>query len=431
MSKQLFLIPLENFSKDRLRKFEVLFSYLPVPPKIHQLGRTPFSIKSILNALIYKNLTGILIISDLVRHLFNHPTVAEICGFDPLKFPPSIERFSSFIKDTPNSFFTNIRENLIIQLINLGEISGEYISTDSCPIKANVKQNNLKTNVKDRFDKFKIPKGDPDCRLGIIVTFPSNKKEISFFWGYRNHVIIDTLSGLCVAEKTYPANVSETSVIIPQLNYIKNTFNFQIKAVIADSLLDSISIIQFIAETLKAEPIIARNPRSAKRSIIQLSKKGIPICKAGFEMVSRGKYFEKDKNRTRHKFICPIRGSKKFAKQNPFCTWNLPIFLKGSGCYVNLRVDVDDSYRKAIDYNSQTFKKLYNLHSGSERTFSRLSSIFMQDPTVKGLNATANICTIAHITSLLVALTAVKTGHKDKIRFIKSFIPSFNPNQSD
>jgi len=33
------------------------------------------------------------------------------------------------------------------------------------------------------------------------------------------------------------------------------------------------------------------------------------------------------------------------------------------------------------------------------RIFSRLLSLLMQKPTVKGLRATANLCTIAHITS--------------------------------
>lgn len=51
----------------------------------------------------------------------------------------------------------------------------------------------------------------------------------------------------------------------------------------------------------------------------------------------------------------------------------------------------------------------------------------MQNPPVVGLNATANYVTIAHITVLLVALTAAKQGMKDKIRFIKSFLPNFNP----
>jgi len=47
----------------------------------------------------------------------------------------------------------------------------------------------------------------------------------------------------------------------------------------------------------------------------------------------------------------------------------------------------------------------------------------MQYPTAKGLNATANLCTIAHITVLAVALTAVKINQKDKIRYVKTLIP--------
>jgi hypothetical protein len=48
----------------------------------------------------------------------------------------------------------------------------------------------------------------------------------------------------------------------------------------------------------------------------------------------------------------------------------------------------------------------------------------MQKPSVYGLNAVSNNCTIAHITVLLVALTAVKAGRKDKLRFVKKLIPN-------
>jgi hypothetical protein len=69
------------------------------------------------------------------------------------------------------------------------------------------------------------------------------------------------------------------------------------------------------------------------------------------------------------------------------------------------------------------FNKIYNLRSGSERIFSRLLDLCMQNPSVRGLQAVSNYCTIAHITVLLVTLTA-GTGNKDKIRFIKSFLPN-------
>ena len=51
----------------------------------------------------------------------------------------------------------------------------------------------------------------------------------------------------------------------------------------------------------------------------------------------------------------------------------------------------------------------------------------MQHPPVVGLKAISNYVTIAHITVLLVALTAAKNGMKDEVRFIKSFLPNFNP----
>jgi len=40
-----------------------------------------------------------------------------------------------------------------------------------------------------------------------------------------------------------------------------------------------------------------------------------------------------------------------------------------------------------------------------------------------GLNAVRNYCPIAHITALLVALTAKHSGYPDKIRFVQSFVP--------
>jgi len=48
----------------------------------------------------------------------------------------------------------------------------------------------------------------------------------------------------------------------------------------------------------------------------------------------------------------------------------------------------------------------------------------MQEPLVVGLNATANYYIIAHITVLLIVLTATKTGNKDKIYFVKKSLPS-------
>jgi len=413
-----------DLRKNYLKKFELLFSLLKFPKKeILKLKRRPPHPKyALLNALIYKNLRSIPTLLELSRELKNYPQIAQICGFSSF---PSIERFSSFLKDTPNQILQSVRENLVKELITLKQIQGLFISADSCPIKANVKENNLKTTVANRFSKTIIPKGDPDARLSAYSIFPG-KRKVQFFWGYRNFILNDAVSELPVSEITVPANVYEQHLVIPQLIYAKNLFNLPIEAVLGDSAFDSFNIIEFIVKKLKAKPVIPKNPRYSKNPDIRLSRKGIPTCAAGFEMISRGKFFDKKQNRTRHKFVCPIKESKKFARKiGWFCPWNHPKFFSNRyGCTTNLRIDVDTSIRQNIDYGSQSFKKLYNLRSSAERIFSRLLSIFMQRPSVKGLTATRNICTIAHITVLVVALAAVKTGNKNKARFVKSFIPN-------
>lgn len=417
------LLLTKELSKSYIQKFEMLFSLISLPSGCPNLKRRPPHPKyALLNALIYKNLRSIPTLSELTSEIKNYPQVAQVCGFSSF---PSIERFSSFLRDTPNQVLQVARESLVKELISLGQIQGRYISADSCPIKANVKENNLKTGVSYRFDKARIPKGDPDARLSAYAIFP-DKRKVQFFWGYRNFILNDAVAELPIAEITEPANIYEQHLVIPQLKHVKKIFKLPIEAVLGDSAFDSHNIIEFIVKELKAKPVIARNPRRSKDPDMKLSRTGIPICAAGFEMISCGKFYDKEQNRIRHKFACPIKISKKFARKTGwFCPWNHPKFFSNRyGCTTNLRIDVDTSIRENIDYGSQTFKKLYNLRSSVERVFSRLLSVLMQRPSVKGLNATRNLSTIAHITVLVIALAATKTGHKDKARFVKSFIPN-------
>lgn len=417
------LLLTKELSKNYIQKFELLFSLLKLSSDRPNLKRRPPHPKyALLNALIYKNLRSIPTLSELTSEIKNYPQVAQVCGFGSF---PSTERFSSFLKDTPNQILADTRDKLVKELIVLGQINGRYISCDSCPIKANVKENNLKTSVVNRFDKTRIPQGDPDARLSAYAVFP-DKKKVQFFWGYRNFILNDAVTELPIAEITQPANIYEQHLVIPQLKRVKKVFGFPIEAALGDSAFDSYNIIEFIVKGLKAKPVIAKNPRRSKDPDMKLSRAGIPTCAAGFEMISRGKFYDKEQNRIRHKFVCPIKGSKKFAhKVGWFCPWNHPKFFNNRyGCTTNLRIDVDTSIRQNIDYGSQTFKKLYNLRSSTERIFSRLLSILMQRPSTRGFTATRNLCTIAHITVLVIALAAVKTGHKNKIRFVKSFIPN-------
>lgn len=409
-----------------LENFKILFDNLNADhlDSAYITGRKPFPQQSLLKAIIFKNLTGLPSLTDLSIALKNNPSAAVRCGFNILKPLPSAERFSEFLRNKNNNALQKIRIHLVHELISIGVIRGNYLSIDSCPQLAKVKENNLKTNVKDRFNKERICKGDPDARLGIMVTFSKSKKEISYFWGYRNHVVIDAKEELPLWEITKPANVQDSVMFIPIFDLIQKEFHFDIDAVMADGIYDNASILNYIIDTLKAKPRIARNPRNTKGPPERkFSKAGNPFCDANLEMLARGTFYDKAQNRWRRKWVCPIYHSKKIARKFFVCPFFHPKFFTQKGCYAYVRVDED--IRNQIDYGSESFKKDFNMRTGSERVFSRLLSICMQNAPVIGFKATANYVTIAHITVLLVAVTAVKSDMKDKIRFIKSFLPNF------
>ena len=216
--KQNFLFPLETiFELKPLKKYEVLFSFLDTSPlmKLYpSTGRPPIPYEAILRSLIYKNIRTLSSLSDLVRELQDNPNLAHLLGFN-LSQLPCVENLSAFMENIPNPSLQEVKDSLLNKLILLGEIYGTYISFDSCTILSPVKENNLKTSVKNRFDKNKIPKGDPDCRLGVMVHFPNPyQKEMKYFWGYKNFVLSDALSELPLCETTKPANIVDSIIAI-------------------------------------------------------------------------------------------------------------------------------------------------------------------------------------------------------------------------
>ncbi|MFQ5867973.1 MAG: hypothetical protein ACE5IT_08305 [bacterium] len=139
---QYLLLKTKNVPRDHLKKFEILFSLLDFADEKTPTGRPPHPRSALLNALIYKNLSGLPTLTDRARDLADHPQIAQICSVS--SFPPKEGSFA-FIKNTPNIVFQSVSENLIHQLMGLSQIKGRYISADSCPIKANLKENNPKT----------------------------------------------------------------------------------------------------------------------------------------------------------------------------------------------------------------------------------------------------------------------------------------------
>jgi hypothetical protein len=154
--KQRYLLsPEAVFALKPLRKYELLFETLEpsfadcFTPKTR--GRPSISKPALLNALIYKNLKQLPTLFELATSLVDNPSLATTCGLLPNKSLYSLEeRLSSFLRDIPNSLLQTIKINLVNQLIQIKEISGRFLSIDSAAVPIIVKENNLKTSMKDR-----------------------------------------------------------------------------------------------------------------------------------------------------------------------------------------------------------------------------------------------------------------------------------------
>lgn len=405
-------------------RYEKLFENLPkLEEKTNRFGRRPISRNSLLKALIYKALRRLATLSDLVFELNNNPSVAHALGFDPLKRAPSVERFSSFLHDTYNHELQRVRIALVQSLIEHGVISGCAIAIDSCPIVAQLRENNLKTSMANRFDKSRRPTGDSDARLGVMIHYPKPfKKEVCYFWGYRNHTVSDIDTELPLWEATKPAHISEIRIAKSLIREAKKQFALIIELVLADANYDAEHFLTFIIKELAARPVIPHNPRNEQPKGYQIKGDKV-ICEAGLTMYRKGKMRPKRTGILYCQYSCPIVYDPKIRRQHIACPVLHQKFFDGKGC--NALIRLEPSIRAQIDYGTEQFKEQYKTRTSVERVFSRLLAIAMQNPTVRGIHANRNHATIAHIAVLLVALTAHKMGHKDKIRFVKSFVPKF------
>ena len=155
-----------------MENFKILFDNLKADhlDSASVTGRKPLSRKNPLKAMIFKNLTGLSTLTDIASVLRNNSSAAIRFSFDILKPLHNMERYLEFLRTTENTALRGISINLVHELIPLGVIMGNYLPIDSGPVYAKVKENNLKTNVKNRFSKGRTVKCDPDARLGIMVT---------------------------------------------------------------------------------------------------------------------------------------------------------------------------------------------------------------------------------------------------------------------
>lgn len=352
-------------------------------------------------------------VSDLVDYLNNNLLIAHYCGFDIRKPLPSYWTFDRFLNKLDNGVLKDVMREQVLKLAKLGVIDTSFIGLDSTPVAANTSHNNPKSFKRDKFKKENRPKGDKDCGLGVhTASNQHNEKHFDFYWGYKNHVLSDCITGLPIYELTTTAEVADSTVALDILSRTNRFLSVRECCFIGDKGYDIKDIYNTVRNVYRGECFIPINQRNTKNP--KLLPIGNPICEAGLAMNRDGRF--SDKGRTRQKFCCPF---KRTSNQND-CPRSHMAFKKGKNTGCTKYITIPDDYRLSINRDSAQFKSVYSLRTECERYNSRFKSSGQERLWVRNGKSAENLNSIAHISLLAIAVAAVVTQSDVSYRCIKS-----------
>jgi len=391
-----------------LRKYYLIFQALDLSAlqdRNYGVGATGHSRHAMLRAFIVKHLEGIKSVPLMIEYLNSIPPLLEICGFDVGNLPDE-SQFYRFLQKTKNSTLKTIHQKANQLLIKENFATLDEFILDSKPVMAATKDNNFKNPNRNTKDKTKRPKRNPRATLSYYShqVIDGKKENMIFFWGYRTHTIV-TKEGICLVEKTLPNNITDQEAAFSLIRALKRRFRFKKGAIfIADKAYDVRELYNFIVDEMKSKAYIPVNPRNQKDDKI-FGPHGCPVCDAGLEMKSVGRWTEGSRERV--KFRCPIKASKKFAsKFGDACPAKHPAFDTGK-CYGCTKyLDVTDDARARVPRDSKEFKETFKDRQIIEQYFSRLGDREVEQTTHYSLTAISNQMTIAHLSASLIAVAA-------------------------
>lgn len=157
-------------------------------------------------------------------------------------------------------------QKTVLQAAKLGLIDTSFISPDSTHVSANTHQNNPKSFAKNKFSKDNQPRSDKDCRLGVhTASNQHNERKLEYYWGYKNHVLVDCVTGLPIFEMTATAEVADSTVAKDILSKTNEFLSLEECTFIGDEGYDVKEIYNFVRNDLHGDCFIPLNKRNTKK----------------------------------------------------------------------------------------------------------------------------------------------------------------------
>ncbi len=384
-------------------------------------GRPPHPESAYLKAFLVRIREGMSYTSQLRRFLLKHPLLVIELGFQ-LALDPSAPYGFDCQHTLPSEVrlrqkLRTLDQNLLQDLLAAtvaalqAEIPGlgETVAFDVKHIFAWVRENNPNVYVKGRFDVTHIPKGDPDCRLGVKKSSNQEQpdgstkvKKVSLF-GYGTGVAACTdpvYGDVVLAEYTLPFNEADVTYYRPLYQRAVVALDRFPTHVAADAAYD----FWYVYETVAHGPGIAAIPlNNHGHEPVRHDPDGTPYCSKGLRMHPTFQFQHTNGYRAQ-RFRCPLLVPERTGE-----TCEHAQFVKGRGCVKDPNWEKGGLMRVLLDRDSPLYRVVYHQRTACERINSQAQALGIERPKVRNGHSVRNLNTLIYLIINVRALQKAKS----------------------
>jgi len=343
-------------------------------------------------------------------YLLDHPPLVLELGFRPHldltkpygfrvdKTVPSIGHLNAILRSLDSRRLSDLFAQTVHALQAEIPGLGEVVAYDVKHIYANVRENNPRVYLKDRYCKDRQPKGDPDCRVGVKRSTnqeqpDGSKKEVKeYLWGYGSGVAAATTpdyGDVVMAENTLPFHEADVTYYHPlYLRTVMVLDRFPIH-VTADAAFD----YWYVYETVAHRQGIAAIPlNSHGHDPVPRDPDGTPYCWAGLRMHPTYRFQHTNGYRAQ-RFRCPLLFPERTGQS---CDHEQ--FAKGKGCVKDINLEAGGLMRALLDRDSPLYKAVYTQRTCCERINSQAKDLGIERPKARNIRSVRRLNTLIYIT---------------------------------
>lgn len=369
-------------------------------------GRPPHPASAYLKAFLLRIREGLQYTKELRDYLLQHPLlVIELgftlvldheapYGFDVERTLPSRYWLGEKLRCLDPRLLSDLLASTVQALKAEIPGLGEVVAFDVKHIYAWVKENNWRAYVSERYDKTRIPVGDPDCRLGVKRStnqeLPAGttdeKKEL--IWGYGSGVAAATdpvYGDVVLAEVTQPFNEGDVTYFRPLYQQTVLALDAFPTHLTADAAFDAWYVYEQAARHggIAAVPLNQHGHPTFTRD-----PDGVPRCPIQLRMVPSYQYAHPYGYRAQL-YRCPLLHPQPTGE-----TCEHVQFTKGSGCVKHINIEAGGLMRVQLDRTGPLYHAVYTQRTSCERINSQAKELGIERPRVRNARSVAHLNTL-------------------------------------